>query len=122
MGQGELKKDIAFFLKTYAIWIAIAIAIIIAITLVAIIVINKKKKIDQIDKTDNDTWLASLGGKENIIEVSATGSRLSIKLNDLSLIDEAKLKENGVTSILKMSNKITLVVEDKADKILAKIK
>jgi len=47
----------------------------------------------------------------------ANGSRLSLRVKDPQLIDQAKLKEYGVTSIITMSSKVILVIENKANKI-----
>ena len=70
---------------------------------------------------DSSVWLLALGDKENIKEVSATGSRLSLVLMDKEKIDRAKLKELGVKSVLVMSNKVTLVIEAKAEQIASSI-
>lgn len=123
MGEGQLKQDIGTFLKNNALWIALAIAAIILITLIVILLVYKfKKKPDQIESSSSSDWINALGGADNVLEVNAVGSRLTLKLLDSSKLDEEKIKSLGVTNIIKMSNKITLVVEDKADKILAKIK
>ena len=71
---------------------------------------------------DGGAWLLALGNKENIKEVSANGSRLSVVLANKEIIDREKLKELGVSSVLTMSNKITLVIEGKAGKIASTIK
>ena len=82
------------------------------------LIISKKKE----NKVSGGTWLLALGDKANVKEVSATGSRLTVNLEDKEKIDRIKLKELGVTSILVMSNKITLVIEGKAEKIANLIK
>ena len=71
---------------------------------------------------NNDDWLMAVGGKENIKEVNAVGSRLSINLLDKEKIDREKLKTLGVSSVLVMSNKVTLVIEGKAEKIAESLK
>ena len=71
---------------------------------------------------NNDDWLMAVGGKENIKEVNAVGSRLSINLLDKEKIDREKLKTLGVSSVLAMSNKVTLVIEGKAEKIAESLK
>ena len=58
--------------------------------------------------------LTCLGGIENVMSCKAVGSRLSLVLKDYNLIDEPKLKQLGVSSIIKMSNKITLVIGKEA--------
>lgn len=83
-----------------------------------LIVDNKKSK----KPLDGSAWLLALGNKENIKEVTANGSRLSVVLVNKEIIDREKLKELGVSSVLTMSNKITLVIEGKAGKIASTIK
>ena len=99
----------------------IAIGAIIVLAAIILIVIfsirNKKGK-----EGNSEAWLIALGNKENIKEVSAIGSRLSVVLLDKENIDRNKLKELGVSSVLVMSNKVTLVIEDKAEKIAELIK
>ena len=73
-------------------------------------------------KVNNDEWFVALGGKENIKEINATGSRLSLVLNDKESIDREKLKQLGVSSVVTMSNKVTLVIESKAEMIAEKLK
>ena len=119
MGDTTFKEDIGLFFKNNALFIAIGVALIIAITIIIILLVNKNKKTDakKIDVKSNLLWLENLGGKENISNVESKGSRLSLTLIDVSKINEEKLKELGVSSIIKMSNKIILVVEDNAKKI-----
>ena len=123
MIYSELKDDFNAFLKNYGIWIAIALVVVIVLTIVIIFVIKKRKKgtpkIE--DHTQGSDWLIALGGKENLIEVTANGSRLTVKLNDQNIIDKDKLKELGVTNIVTMSDKLILVVEDKAELIKEKL-
>ena len=53
-----------------------------------------------------------IGGEDNVISHSINRSRIVLVLKDYSLVDEDKLKSCGVESIIKMSNKITLVSND----------
>lgn len=125
MNTPDLKNNISEFLKNYAIYIAIGVAVLIAVAIVLIIVLSKNKKGKKLSKQDviidTNEWLLALGGRDNILEKNATGSRLVVKLNDPSKLNEEKLKELGVSNILKMSNKITLVFEDQAEKILSQL-
>ena len=125
MNTPDLKNNISEFLKNYALYIAIGVAVLIAVAIVLIIVLSKNKKGKKVSKQDviidTNEWLLALGGRDNILEKNATGSRLVVKLNDPSKLNEEKLKELGVSNILKMSNKITLVFEDQAEKILSQL-
>ena len=118
--DGEFKNNINTFLKNNAIWIAVGFVVIILITLIILFLFNRNKT-KKIDKTtysiSTNDWLDSLGGKDNILEISSRGSRLTLSLKEISLINETKLKELGVTSLLKMSNKLIVVIEENAAKI-----
>ena len=125
MDISGLKENLNQFFQSAAFYIALGVALLIVLAIVLIIIFSKKKKKVKIDKQnvviDTNEWLEALGGKENILEKSATGSRLVVKLNEPSKMNEEKLKELGVSNILKMSNKITLVFEDQAEKILSQL-
>ena len=103
--------------------LALVLIIVGGVLLVSAVVVLlfaklRKKKANTFNSSD---WLIALGDKDNIKEVTATGSRLSVALNDKDKIDREKLKELGVSSVLVMSNKVTLVIEDKAESIAASI-
>ncbi len=96
-----------------------AIVLLIALVLILYFLVFKKKS----KKIANgNIWLVALGNKENIKEVTAIGSRLSLKLENNELINKDKLKELGVSSVLVMSNKVTLVIEGQAEKVAEIIK
>ena len=107
------------FLKSHGIWIAVALAGAAFITVVVLFIIAKVKTKDApvmyekppLSQRGSDILLA-LGGKENILEHSLVGSRLTLTLTDYDVVNEAKLNELGVDSIIKMSNKIILVIKD----------
>ena len=91
------------------------VVILIGVFLILYFLFFKKKQ-NKV-KTDNNSWFIALGNKENVTEIRGIGSRLTIKLIDKEKIDREKLKELGVTSVLVMSDKVTLVVEGQAEKI-----
>ena len=101
------------------ILIGSGVLIVIVVVIVLIFLLKGKKK-----KTsfNGDAWTNALGSKENIKEVTAIGSRLSVSLLDKEKIDREKLKELGVSSVLVMSNKVTLVIENQAEQIANSIK
>ena len=94
--------------------IAASIIVLAAIFLIIVFAIRGQKSKKGVS---SGAWLIALGDKDNIKEVKATGSRLSLVLVDKEKIDREKLKELGVSSVLVMSNKVTLVIEDKAEQI-----
>ena len=119
MIYSELKDDINAFLSKNAIWLAIVIVAIIVIVALLIILLNKNKskKDDSKISKDESKWQTAIGGKDNINEITAVGSRLTLNLKNNDLINKEALKELGVSNILTMSEKIILVVEDSADKV-----
>lgn len=101
------------WLKSNAVWLVIAVAAILVTVVVVLLVMNVKSKVIKVPKL-NCSMSEFVGGKENIISSQLNGSRIVLELKDNSLVDDAKLKENKVLSIIKMSKKITLVC-DKSD-------
>ncbi len=102
------------------IWVAVIDAVLLLFVLFMIIrhFVMKSPKV----KVNNDEWFIALGGKENVKEINATGSRLSLNLLDKEVSDREKLKALGVTSVVSMSNKVTLVIEGKAEQIAETLK
>lgn len=97
------------------IWLAVVDALLILVV-VLLFIRNKVKNLPK-SKVNNEDWFNALGGKENVKEINAVGSRLSLNLVDKEKIDREKLKTLGVSSVVTMSNKVTLVIEGKAEKI-----
>ena len=108
-----------FNLTTLIIIIAVTVVVLVGVLIVLLNLLRKKKKANILNSSG--PWLLALGGKENVKEVTAVGSRLSVNLVDKENIDREKLKELGVSSVLVMSNKVTLVIEDKAEKVASTI-
>ncbi len=123
MVYSDLQVDFSNFLRTYAIWICLGIILIIFITLFFLLVVpkirQKRKKATSI--SDAVEWINSLGGSSNIINFSSSRSRLTLEVKDSSLVDQNKLKLLGVSSIIIMSQKIILVIDNGADEIKEKI-
>ena len=111
-----LKDDFNAFLKNNALWIALVLVGIIGITIFLILFFGRKNKSKSVETiADKSVWVEALGGEDNIISSEAIGSRLVVNLKDKSLLNKEALKELGVTNFLEMSNKITLLLEDKAE-------
>ena len=102
------------------IWVSIIDGLLLLLVIVMVIRfhVTKSPKV----KVDNNEWFVALGGKENVKEINAVGSRLSLNLADKEVIDREKLKTLGVSSVVVMSNKVTLVIEGKAEKIAETLK
>lgn len=117
----QLKDDFNAFLKNNALWIALALVTIIAIVVVLILVLGRKKKEEKPTIAQKSEWVEAFGGSNNIISSEAYGSRLAVKLQDKGLMNKEKLKQLGVTNFIEMSDKITLLLEDKAELVKAKL-
>lgn len=114
------------FMKNYGYLVAIGIAVVVLIVVVLLFILSsKKKKNDVISKPsisfDSNSVIEALGGKENIVDTQINGSRISISLSDTTKVNEVSLKENSVKSIIKMSNKITLLVEGDPKEFYARV-
>lgn len=92
----------------------IVTGVLIIATVIVVIIFLKKKKVV---KVDDSLWIDNLGGRENVTSVTQVGSRINLVLKDKEIINKDNLKELGVKSVLVMSNKVTLVVENNAEDI-----
>ena len=117
----QLKDDANAFLKNYGWIIAVALVVAIAVVVVIILIRGRKVKKPVPQIAEKSKWVEALGGAENIISSEAYGSRLAVQLNDKSLMNKDALKELGVTNFIEMSNKITLLLEDKAELVKAEL-
>lgn len=118
------KNDFEAFLRNYAWIFCVAVVVIIILTIVIIFLVknrkpSKPKKIVSVASADE--WVEALGGNDNIVDVSSTGSRLSIKIKNRDLINRDALTKLGVTSIVLMSDKVTLVTNLDNQKIVEKL-
>lgn len=117
----QLKDDFNAFLKNNALWIALVLVGIIAITVALILILGRKKKVDKPAIAEKSKWVEALGGSDNILSSEAYGSRLAVKLQDKALMNKEMLKELGVTNFIEMSDKVTLLLEDKAELVKAEL-
>ena len=118
----QLKDDFNAFLKANALWMAIVLVVVLGMIPLIILLINKlRKKEDKPVIAEKSLWIEALGGSENIVSSEAYGSRLAISVVDKAKVNKESLKGLGVTSFVEMSNKITLVLEDKAELVKKEI-
>lgn len=116
------KNSFNEWLGSYGLYIAIGLAGAVFLTVLGLFLYTyfKAKKQGPIIKAperkviQNEEALKALGGAENILDHSLNGSRVILVLNNYDLVDDKALKEMGVSSIVKMTNKITLVVKGDA--------
>lgn len=99
----------------YSIIGAVAFAVIVIIVIVAI-VLARKHKARQADieveaKIDSTTTTLadSFGGRDNIEEVTQTGSRVTVKVRDPLRVDKGKI-QSVIPNGMFMGNKIVFVI------------
>ena len=118
----QLKDDFNAFLKANALWMAIALVVVLGMIPLIILLINKlRKKEDKPVIAEKSLWIEALGGSDNIVSSEAYGSRLAVSVVVKTKVNKESLKGLGVTSFVEMSNKITLVLEDKAELVKKEI-
>ena len=109
--------DAGDFFKNYGLIIGLIILGIIIVVVVVLLIRNKTKSNK---KASNDLFnqiMEGLGGIANINSLEAKMSRLNVSLKDDSLLNIESLKSNGVSRVIKMSNKITLLIGNVASEI-----
>ncbi len=119
------KNDFEIFLRNYAWALCVAVVVIILVTILVIFVVKnrkapKKKRVES--KASANEWIDALGGKDNILDVYSMGSRLSIKLADVNKVNRDSLTNLGVSNVVQMSDKITLVTNLDNEKVVERIK
>lgn len=116
------KNSFNEWLSTSGLYIAFALAgavflVVLILFLYTYIKSRKEGPIVQKEQPKvikNEAVLAALGGAENIVDHSLNGSRVILVLNDYDKVKVDDLKDLGVSSVVKMSNKITLVIKGDA--------
>lgn len=113
-----LDSTIADFFKNYGLYVVLALIVII-IALVAFLLIRNKSR----NKNKSGLFeeiVEALGGQSNIVKMEAKMSRLIVELHNDAMADLEKLKVAGVARVIKMSNKMTLLIGNKASTIANK--
>ena len=105
------------FLGANAWWMALVIAAIILIVVLLIFLSGRKKKKAPKRVIVTSAYYEALGGADNVISHSRTGSRINLVLKDYEAIDKEKIKEAGVDGFIKMSDKLVLVIKGDAEEV-----
>ncbi|MGN1295731.1 MAG: hypothetical protein ACI4U5_04920 [Bacilli bacterium] len=111
-----ISENLFLFVAICVLFVVICIGLI-----VLILILKRKKKNKEIDKEISTTIIEivnCMGGKQNIISAEAKGSRLNVVLSNHDLLKEDKIKELGVSSIIKMTTKTTLLVGSISEEIV----
>lgn len=100
-------------------WVYILLVVfVVLLVILSVVLKNIRRKNYFIErKKANNELIECLGGFSNIVKATSVGSRLSLVLNDYNVINEDNLKKLGVSSIIKMSNKLTLVIGEESKDI-----
>ena len=118
-GNNIESKD---WFSQYGYIILIILSVILVAGFIFMLVLFFKARYNEKNKAVNDEknkilYYEALGGENNVLGVESKGSRLVIRLKDYSLMNEEKLKELGLDSSLKATDKITFIVGQKASEI-----
>lgn len=118
-GNNVETKD---WFSQYGYIILIILSVILVAGFIFMLVLFFKVRHSEKNKAVNDEknkilYYEALGGESNVLGVESKGSRLVIRLKDYSLMNEDKLKELGLDSSLKATDKITFIVGQKASEI-----
>ena len=105
------------YLKNIIIILCCVIPLVVLIIL-GVIRLIKRDSFKKERAAKNNDIIIALGGRDNIVSFSSAGSRLSLVLKDYSLMEDDALKALGVSSISKMSSKVTLVIGKDAQDIV----
>lgn len=106
----------------WILWVAIAATIVIAAFLVWLIcfIIRKRNikksdlKVDEKIKESTSSVASYFGGKKNIKEILSKGSRVSVEVEDIKLVDRPQISAH-FESVIFMGNKIVFVVGSKSE-------
>jgi len=95
-----------YFLRDNALYLLLGAVLILVLAVCLIFLSGRKRNTRQ----DFELFYAALGGLTNIKSAESHGSRLAVKLLDYEKIDYDKLKNAGVSSYIKMTDKLTVVI------------
>lgn len=100
-------------MSDYLIYIVIGIVVIFAIWFIFARVLKNKKPKDVTLKdipVDIEALINALGGKDNIKESVANGSKITFFVNKDDVIKVNTLKELGASGIIQSTGKITVIM------------
>ncbi len=99
-------------------WLALSIAGVLALSIALILAFGRGKgKKTARPIASKETYISAFGGEDNILGKDLKGSRIVIKLKDVNLVDQPKIKEAGVDGFILMSTQLTLVIKGDAKKV-----
>ncbi len=95
-------------------WVILLTVICLAgiVILLSYIVYKKKKEPTRVVNISDN--LQAIGGKDNVLSHSLSGSRIVVRLKDYSKLEREKLKKAGAVGFILKSDKLTIVFKDDA--------
>ena len=116
--MNNTQNQVNDFLASNAWWMALALAVLILLVILLIVLSGRKRKKKQpVRQIEASKYYEALGGADNVISHSRTGSRIALVLKDYDAIDKEKIKEAGVDGFIKMSEKLVLVIKGDAEAV-----
>lgn len=119
--QSFIEENLYWLIPVIAVGIVVLLAFVVFMIRLSRTTKKKKKKVEPIELHDKSEYLDCLGGEANIVSHTLKGSRITIEVNDIDKITPEKLLEAGVSSYIKMANKLVLVVKDHASEVYDRI-
>ncbi len=101
--------------------IAVGCAVLVALIVFLILYIHKKQKIKaseeaadrKVVETAGKLFLC-FGGNENILSIQQKGSRVSVLLKDISLVNKEEINKE-LSSVMFMNNKVVFIIGSKSE-------
>lgn len=107
------------------LWWIILISVLAAIAIAGLatfsIVRHLRKNKEAAISVDTEMCRLSLGGLDNVIAHKREGSRIVLVLKDGKMLDKERLKKAGVTGFIEKSDKLTLVVKERAEELYGQL-
>lgn len=93
--------------------------LIIVILLVIALAISKAMKKDI--KIEMNKLVASLGGKDNILNYEVNKSRFIVTLKNIELVNKDAIQKMGAKGILEIDNQLKIILGDEARQLKKQI-
>lgn len=106
------------FLITNLWWIVLLSIVVLAGGAFLIYFLVRSKKGKGVPaKEASEALVGAIGGMENVIDHSLAGSRITLRLKDDGKVEEQRLRSSGVTGFIRMSDRLVLVIPEKASEV-----
>lgn len=117
MTMNNSSQQFSSWLQESSWWLALILAGLLLLSVLLIVLLGVKKKTPGKPIATKSAYFESFGGEDNILEKHLRGSRIVLKLKDVSKVDQEKIKEAGVDGFILMSTQLTLVIKGDAKKV-----